>query len=79
MLNDPNDGSFEDFLSGTLLPEWKQQCYDDSDHMDEPVIVIWKYLLWLGHSRIGNYLVLIKWVLWNAKTKTKELKINKAN
>ena len=40
MLNDPNDESFEDFLSGTLLPEWKQQCYDDSDHKDEPIVVI---------------------------------------
>ena len=45
MLNDPNDESFEDFSSDTLLPEWKQQCYDDSDHKDEPVIVIWKYIL----------------------------------
>ena len=58
MLNDPSDESFEDFSSDTLLPEWKQQCYDDSDHKDEPVIVIWKYISWVFHLQVGNSFVL---------------------
>ena len=60
MLNDPSDESFEDFSSDTLLPEWKRQCYDDSDHKDEPVIVIWKYILWVIHLQVGNSFVLKK-------------------
>ena len=40
MSIDLDDEWFEDFLSGILLPEWRQQCYDDNDHKDEPNIVI---------------------------------------